>query len=54
MFCESGQRLNDNDVIKLITQRDKSDRTPIDLACYLNFKNVTTFLMSKLGADFVI
>ena len=38
-----------NDLLQLILQRDLGGRTPIDLACHLNYKNITLFLLTKLG-----
>ena len=47
--------MGQNDLLQLVLQRDLGGRTPIDLACFLNFKNITLFLLTKLGtpADFV-
>lgn len=52
---EGARKMNKNDLLTLVLQRDLGGRTPIDLACYLNFKNITLFLLTKLGTplDFV-
>ena len=46
---EGGRKMNKNDLLALVLQRDQGGRTPIDLACHLNYKNITLFLLTKLG-----
>ena len=46
---EGGRKMNKNDLLQLVLQRDLGGGTPIDLACHLNFKNITLFLLTKLG-----
>ena len=41
--------MNANDVLQLLIQKDLGGRNPIDLACFLGYKNITLFLMTKLG-----
>lgn len=41
--------MSKNDLLQLVLQRDAGGRTPIDLACHMNYKNITLFLLTKLG-----
>lgn len=54
-FTQSGQPMNPNDILQLLVQKDEGERTPIDLACYLGYKNIALYLLSKMGkpSDFV-
>lgn len=39
-----------NDVLQLLIEADELGRNPLDIACYLGFRNIAIYLMSKLGS----
>jgi ankyrin repeat protein len=48
-FTEGGHQLAKADILQKLIQKDLSGRTPFDIACAKNFKNIACFLMCKLG-----
>lgn len=48
-FTDSGQSLNQNDILQKIVKKDEGGRTPLDIACFMNYKNITCYLLCKLG-----
>jgi len=48
-LTDSGQILNQNDYLQWLNHQDEDNRTPVDVSCYLNYKNIAVFLMTKLG-----
>jgi ankyrin repeat protein len=48
-FTCRDQPLNKNDILQLLVQQDNLGRTPLDIACHLNFKNIALYLMVKSG-----
>ena len=49
LFNDKGQSLDQNDILQLLTQQDEAGRVPLDLACFLNFKNIALYLLIKSG-----
>jgi hypothetical protein len=49
-FNESTGSLGKNEIEQLIMEKDDAGRTPIDLACYLGFKNIALYLTLKMGS----
>lgn len=41
--------MNQNDILSLLKQPDEDNRIPIDIAGYLGYKNISLYLLSKLG-----
>lgn len=35
--------------MQMLAQQDEGGRTPLEIACFLNFKNVVVYLLTKLG-----
>lgn len=33
----------------MLQERDDNGRTPIDIACFLGYKNIAVYLMTKMG-----
>lgn len=48
-FTDSGQSLNQNDILQCLVQKDLGGRTPLDVACAMNYRNITCYLLCKLG-----
>ena len=46
---KSGIIASNNDILKLLIERDEKGRTPLDIACYLGFKNISLYLIQKMG-----
>jgi ankyrin repeat protein len=46
---KSGLVQSNNDILKLLIERDEKGRTAFDIACYLGFKNIALYLMTKMG-----
>ena len=46
---KSGIIQSNNDILNLLNERDESGRTPFDIACFLGFKNIALYLMTKMG-----
>jgi len=45
----SGMVQSANDILQLLIERDELGRTPLDVSCYLGFKNITLYLLTKMG-----
>ena len=43
-----------NDILQLLVERDEQGRTPMDLACFLGFKNIALYLITKMGNPQVV
>ena len=43
-FSQQAQELNQNDILQWLVQQDKLGRTPLDIACYFNFRNMALYL----------
>ena len=43
-----------NDILQLLVERDEQGRTPLDLACFLGFKNIALYLITKMGNPQVV
>ena len=48
-FSQKDQELNQNDILQMLVQQDELGRTPLDIAAFLNFKNIVLFLSIKSG-----
>lgn len=46
---EKGLIQSKNDILQLLMERDELGRTPFDIACYLGFKNIALYLLTKMG-----
>lgn len=38
-----------NEILAQLSEKDELGRTPFDIACFLGFKNVALYLLSKMG-----
>mmetsp|Transcript_33641 Transcript_33641/g.51884 ORF Transcript_33641/g.51884 Transcript_33641/m.51884 type:complete len:138 (+) Transcript_33641:67-480(+) len=38
-----------NDILQLLIERDEQGRSPLDIACFLGFKNIALYLIMKMG-----
>lgn len=45
----ASQQQSQNEIKQLLIERDTKGRTPLDLACFLGYKNIAIYLMSKMG-----
>jgi ankyrin repeat protein len=41
--------MNPNDVLESLTKKDDGGRTPLDIACFMNYKNIVCYLLCKIG-----
>jgi hypothetical protein len=41
--------MSKTDLLQLVVQEDEAGRTPIDIAAFLDFKNILLYLMTKIG-----
>ena len=48
-FVVHGQQLSQSDIHRFLDQQDQLGRQPLDIACFLNYKNIALYLAVKIG-----